>query len=439
MSELQKRIQYIFFALALILSISCSTLSSLVSGDSLKAPSLFSGPSFEVISPLNFERLSLLAKVPFFIDCHSYFMDEKKTVLFCDSVIAIYSTLKPEPHPIKVQETSSIQWTAFSPDWTRMVAVLGYGEKSTLWDLEKGVRISEFPVEITKAVFSPDGKTIATVNVWPDKDNATVRLWDASDGKAIRALSIENHSGSDVAFSDDGKTIAVGTFMPGDAFLWDMHSDQPSIYFPADSSMWVGFSATEKMIITGWGDFHVWDIASGKELTFLQSAHNGNVQGVAFNPDDSLIATWGEDRKARVWETAGGVERSFENLSDSIIGDAGFSPDGKRFSVLNKNTISEWDAATGKLLVSADLTTDCGELKALNPDWQLAVCAAKDGTLMVWDILEGKALTVLKVEKQFSLQGKYIQFSSDGKLLSADYSGYLDDEYVWRLLVFGVR
>jgi WD40 repeat protein len=430
-------ILFLGFALALMLSISCSALSSLVSAGSPNSLSPFSGASLNVISPQNIMHLSLLAKVPFFIDCDRYIIDEKKTALLCSSGIDVYSTLKPESNPIKVQKNSSIQLAAFSPDWKRMVVMLGVNEKSTLWDLDKGIRISEFPVEIIKAAFSPDGKVIATTNVFDPE--ATVRLWDSSDGKAIRILAIENHFGMSVAFSADGKTLAVGT--AGDAFLWDMHSDQPSIIFPVGPGLGrAEFSATEKMLVTSWMEnIRIWDIASGKDLTFFQSAHSGDVQGVAFNPDDSLIATWGEDRKARVWEIAGGTERPFEKLSDAVVGTGGFSPDGKRFSIVNENTISEWDAATGKLLVAADLTTDCGELKAISPDWQSAVCATNDHELMIWDVLGEKALTVLKGEDSFSLAGNHVQFSSDGKLLAADYSGFLDKKNVMRLFVFGVK
>ncbi|MGB7537400.1 MAG: hypothetical protein WBM17_02565 [Anaerolineales bacterium] len=306
--------------------------------------------------------------------------------------------------------------------------------------MEKGTKIIEFPRKFGSALFSPDGKTIASTNAFDDQ--AIVRTWNGEDGEFKGSLPVPVGTyggGFNAAFSADGKKLAVGSI--GYAFLWDLQSAAPSAAFKMNSQVvWVGFGPHEKHLIAAEiGDVHVWDLANGTELAFLQEAHSQRVQGVSLSPDNSLLVSWGEDRKAKAWDIASGTERTLEKLTDINVGDAGYSADGKRFSIRNGNTVSVWDTSNGKNLLAADLEADCGEVEAVSPDWQLVACETSDRNLAVWDVLGGKALKILTGEEGMSLNGNHIQFSPDGKYLAADYSGFIDGEFAFRIYLFGVR
>ena len=56
------------------------------------------------------------------------------------------------------------------------------------------------------AVFSPDGKHIATASA----DN-TARLWDVQTGQELRRFTGHTAGMENIAFSPDGKTILTGS------------------------------------------------------------------------------------------------------------------------------------------------------------------------------------------------------------------------------------
>jgi WD40 repeat protein len=432
MMTVRRHFTVLIITITLYFILSCSALSS-----------LNFGVSYKVISPENANRLAPISKLPYYIDCNGYSIDTKRTTMFCGSTILIYQTLQSGSKPIKIVENSPVSVMAFSPDGKRLVMV--EYDNTELWNAENGTKIAELPTKRGYAAFSPDGKVIATTSPWAfeeTEEGTTVQLWNASDGKAIKSLTVSHRTGGQVAFSDDGKTLAIGTV--GGAYLWDMKSDQPSASFAeTDFVLQIGFSPNNRQLMALSPRVRVWDIAEEKELTFFQYAHEGKVNGAIFSPDNSLLVTWGEDRKAKVWGFAERTERSFDGLSELEVGVIGFDPDGKRLSILNGNTIAEWDTTTGKRLVIADLESSCGKVEAVSPDWQLVICSKQvdasskwDVELPIWSFEDGKIISTLHGNGKENLGVEHIQFSPDGKFLAAVFEDDVMDQSVY---IYGVR
>jgi WD40 repeat protein len=102
-------------------------------------------------------------------------------------------------------------WMAFSPDGAILAiagnnAVAGTGIR--LWDIPSrtwGASLDDpGSMGVPGIAFSPDGTMLAAADA-----SGTVYLWDVRTGKVV-ATQAETEA-SDVAFSADGKTLAVGS------------------------------------------------------------------------------------------------------------------------------------------------------------------------------------------------------------------------------------
>ncbi|MEQ8751905.1 MAG: hypothetical protein RID09_00105 [Coleofasciculus sp. G1-WW12-02] len=107
------------------------------------------------------------------------------------------------------QTQQPIQSVAFSPN-SKKVATAGSQGMLKLWDTN-GNLLDQIPTQqtsITRLVFSPNSNIIATIG-----QDGTLKLWDTSDKSEAKLSLISTHPDqgvANVAFSQDGKFLAIG-------------------------------------------------------------------------------------------------------------------------------------------------------------------------------------------------------------------------------------
>lgn len=104
---------------------------------------------------------------------------------------------------------------AFGPDGVTL-AISAQGLPLLLVDIRTGKIIQTLPTQTVaeKHIFSPDGGLLATINV------DDVVLWDVSKGRVV--LRISQRDIASLAFSPDGKTLAIG-YGDGVVKVWKTH------------------------------------------------------------------------------------------------------------------------------------------------------------------------------------------------------------------------
>ena len=165
------------------------------------------------------------------------------------------------------------------------------------------------------AVFSPDNTRLVT---YSHVDN-TISVWDLSNGTLITALALPaeanpNSRGAALAYSPDGRTLAVG-LSGGDALLLDAQSldvkrtlqvfTDPdggilSLAFSPDGTLLAVAGGTiSQAVPSSDNQIRVFNVDSGFRLALL-TGHASHVLDLAFSPDGAFLISSG-DNSIRFW------------------------------------------------------------------------------------------------------------------------------------------
>ncbi len=303
---------------------------------------------------------------------------------------------------------------AYRPDG-KQVASSGNDQTIRLWDPATGrqsalLRPETAPSNGERApfvVYNSDGSRIASTAGLGLGDTqyapaGTSRLWDAVTAKEIAVLAKWQERGRPVAFSPDGKRVAVGSrefvhlcdAITGRslAVLGPHSKPVASLAYSPDGKRIASTTAV------GASAVHLWDGESGKEVAVLRG-HTDMVTSVLFSPDGSRLVSGCEypDNTARLWDAAtGGLLAVLAGHKNSIITVA-FSPDGNQVATGSRDQEARlWDGRTGGPLAVLGGNTEFVRNVLFSPDGTRVVAASLDGTLRLWKARTGELIGVLR-------------------------------------------
>jgi WD40 repeat protein len=139
----------------------------------------------------------------------------------------------------------------------------------------------------------------------------------------------------------------------------------------------------------------VWDASTGEALLTLRG-HNNGVDAIAFNPDGTRLATASWDTTAKVWDASTGQELLTLSGHNDEVQVVAFSADGTRLATGSVDgTAKVWDAATGEGLLTLSGHNDEVYATAFSPDGTRLATGSGDRTTKVWDASTGEALLTL--------------------------------------------
>jgi WD40 repeat protein len=122
----------------------------------------------------------------------------------------------------------------------------------------------------------------------------------------VRTLDNANQA-TVLAFSPDGRTLAVCAPLTDGAWLYDVATGAQRPFARGNfCCVWgAAFSPDNATLATAVtdGTVRLWDVASGKQTACLRG-HRGAVGRVAWSPDGTLLASGGTDGMVRIWKVA---------------------------------------------------------------------------------------------------------------------------------------
>jgi WD40 repeat protein len=307
------------------------------------------------------------------------------------------------------------------------------------WDLAKGESLLQIRLRFkgsSKPCFSPNRRLIAA------GVDGRLRFWNTRTGREVINSKTEQVLGAlkAVAISPDEKSIAVAD-STGLVEVWNVKSGaQTPMAFnqlmPGDkrNDCWISpnflsFSNDGKYLLGGSDQtanlVNVWNAKSGDWVERF-AGHDWPIMGVAWSPDDSLIASAGRGNVLRVLRPTGEVVSELTGTMGPV-----FLPDGKHIVVTNNdndNDISIFDLVTGRevtTLKSPEGNFNMSHGLAVSPSGDLIAAAYQAGAVVVWEVESGKIAYTKKMEVSLSLDSATgaVAFSNDGKSLAFSASG----------------
>ena len=305
---------------------------------------------------------------------------------------------------------------AFSPDGTRLAGTVN--DVARLWDVSKQEEV--LAVRGSAVAFSPDGSRLASGG-----RDSTATVWEVRSGRELLRLRGHDAAVTDVSYSRDGTRLATASD-DGTARVWDAGSGQEMVSLRGHASglTCVTFSLDGLRLATSGLDktVRVWDAGSGRELKTLRGLED-HVACVAFSPDGSRVVAASVDKKVMVWDARDGhvvLTWRAEKLND-YLATVALSPDGSRVAAAGGNTVSIWEAATGKETRTFPAGRTRVSMVRFSPDARKLAVGTADGSAVVFDAESGSGVLTLEGNQPWTTG---VAFSADGRrLATADRDG----------------
>lgn len=284
-----------------------------------------------------------------------------------------------------------VTYVAWSPNGRQIAFSTGNSGHMLLYDVVRGEFLNDdkerevaIGVGIVSLDWSPDGQVVAFVST-----NTPVSLWQLSAVRQNKFLLTEGDVSYSLAFSRDGKEVAVGGAKGIRIYDFETEMVTRTIAGPAYS---VAYSPDGKMLASAPqnGVVKLWEPATGKEIkTLIGSA----TSSLSWSADSKLLATT-TITTAVVWD----VEAAKPKTTFDACGQYPpiWSPGKPFINGTYTNTPSVCDPASGKLLCKLEGHTAPVYAFGWSRDGKTLATGSADATVRLWEMPSGSPLATYK-------------------------------------------
>jgi dipeptidyl aminopeptidase/acylaminoacyl peptidase len=251
-------------------------------------------------------------------------------------------------------------------------------------------------VPVSALAFSPDGKTLAVGGY------QEVLLWDLGSAKLAKRIGTSGEVGAVVFL--DGKTLVVGEGAPGVSGVVraiDVATGNEVFRLdgPTDVVYSLALSSDGKLLAASgaYDPVHVWNLDEKKLATTIKG-HRSWVLDVSFSADGKYLATGGNDNAGRLWEV-GSWKQVVEFADVQPVRGSAFHADGIQvlLAVGGPNDcglrLRRTDNPPSRRTYGTGLAIPLGMVGPTKTNAVYVPCT--DKTVKVFDITNGRLLATL--------------------------------------------
>jgi WD40 repeat protein len=349
-----------------------------------------------------------------------------------DNTLYLWDAASTAPVPLaRMPHAGRVLGAAFSPDG-RYVLSWAEGSNAYIWNITEDHFTILSPDEpesgFTGAAWMPQGDAVMTwgtdglIRLWDldgngqnqfaqsrpvegvawNADQTQLLSWDATGQVYLWAADgterLHFAHGSPIitaAWSaDSGQILTAGTDQA--AKLWTTQdnsapSQMPVLEIESPGKGGVLWTGVNKRLVryTNTGLLQIWDGSQTGPMSLLQSIqlpYRAGISGAAWNADFSQLLTWDNTGVISVWDISTG-QLAF-SISDTIIREALWSPDGRLILARATNQVRVWDVPSGALVQTLDHNR---ALRAAlwSPDNTSIATWTNEDIVRIWDVETG--------------------------------------------------
>jgi WD40 repeat protein len=325
---------------------------------------------------------------------------------------------------------AAIEALAFTSDGRKLIAI-DHDNAARCWDLgeQEESRVLQKGIFIDGLDFSPDGRYLVEASM-----SDGIHVYDLTCTVPPRSLTTRKSRRA--VFSPDGRTIAGGP--DHSVTLWDAKTGDllatlaeadPSEHDPVNGFSNLGalvFSPDGRWLAAGFGGLYnfsvdapqkviVFDVAQRKvHRTFATPTQ---VSAVAFSADGKLLAAAGHNGTVWLWDTSSWEECGrWQGPAGTKYGSILFLAGGQLATGSTSGRIDLWDVSTRELVRHLQGHLTLVSFMAVSPDNRTLATASCDRTIKLWDTGTGRELRTLCHEEDWIYA---LAFSPDGNTLAS--------------------
>lgn len=283
---------------------------------------------------------------------------------------------------------------AIAPD--SRLAAAGGAKVVVLFELATRQEVRRIAVptnQVRGLAFSADGATL-----WV---GGYQQIAGYEVGTGVRKHELKGHRGliTGLTLSPSGKWLASSS-TDETSRIWDIATGTltQTLTIPGDPVQGVAWSPDETLLATAAGDptrttrsgqVHVWNVASGAQVLHLTD-HQKTATAVAFSSDGTMLLSAGFDERVIEYQFPTGQPigafkghtRPINGLALHPNGKTAISGSGGQFK--GNHEVLIWNLKDGAVLTRLDKHTDRVTSLAISPDGQWLVTGSYDETVLVW-------------------------------------------------------